>query len=323
MTWIFALLFAVATNLSITAGYHRLFAHRSYEAHPIVRFFAIVIGTSAWQGSVLRWCSGHRVHHRHVDTENDPYNINQGFWYAHFGWMLLADKEDRVVTAPDLERDTFIRWQNEHYIPFAIFMGFFFPMLVAALWGDPFGGLIVGGALRIALTQHSTYLINSLCHTLGRRPYSHDVSARDSFLVAILTHGEGYHNYHHRFEADYRNGIRWWQWDPTKWVIWSLARLGLAKRLRRMSNEEILKARLQVEALRLQAKGFSQDRLDQLNERILAAAMRLRALRKEYENVSRERLAQLKTEIELTRIEFRYALKQWKAYLRSPVAVEV
>lgn len=309
--------------MSITAGYHRLFSHRSYEAHPLVRLWYIVIGTSAWQGSVLRWCSGHRVHHKHVDTEKDPYNINEGFWYAHFEWMLLKDKEDRIVSVPDLEKDPIIRWQDKHYIPAAIFMGFLFPMGIGALMGDALGGLLVGGALRIALTQHSTYFINSLCHTLGRRPYSQEITARDSFIVALLTHGEGYHNYHHRFEADYRNGIRWYQWDPTKWLIWSLAKVGLAKRLRRMSNEEILKARLQVEALRLKAKGFSQDRLDQLREQILAAAVRLRALRQEYENVSRERLAQLKTEIELTRIEFRYGLKQWKAYLRSPVAINV
>lgn len=323
ITWVFALVFAFATNMSITAGYHRLFSHRSYEAHRIMRWLYVFVGASAWQGSVIRWCASHRVHHRHVDTEQDPYNINQGFWYAHMGWMFLADPKGTVYRAPDLERDPVIRFQDRYYIPVAIFMGFIFPMIVGALYGDPLGGLLVAGCLRIAVTQQSTYFINSLCHTLGGRPYSHDITARDSFLVALLTHGEGYHNFHHRFEGDYRNGIRWWQWDPTKWMIWSLSKVKLTSRLRRMSNEEILKARLQVESLRLRAKGLPQERLEHLKEQILAAALRLRALKNEYQTVSRERLAQLKTEIELTRLEFQYALKQWKAYLRSPVSLQL
>ncbi len=321
-TWTFGLLFAIATNMSITAGYHRLFAHRSYDAHPLVRLWYILIGSSAWQGSALQWCSGHRIHHKHVDTQQDPYNIKKGFWWAHMGWMFF-ESEAKKSNAPDLAKDQVIAFQHKHYIPIAIAMSFFFPAFVALLWNDPIGGFFVAGWLRVGLTQQSTWFVNSLCHTLGRRPYSEDVTARDSFIVAVLTHGEGYHNYHHRFEGDYRNGIKWWQWDPTKWMIYCLSKMGLVSRLRRMSNVEILKARLQVEALALESKGFSQARLDQLRERILAAALRLRTLKNEYGAAYGVRLAQLKTEIELTRIEFRYALKQWHAILRASVVVEV
>lgn len=317
-TWVFAFLFSAATEVSITGGYHRLFSHRSYEAHPLLRWLYVLVGSSAWQGSVIDWCSDHRQHHRHIDTKMDPYNIKQGFWYAHMGWLFIRRESERAPV-PDLEKDWLIRMQHRHYVWFAIATGFLFPAAFGALIGDFWGGFLIAGVLRIVLTQHATWFVNSLSHTLGGKPYAEEISARDSWFVALVTYGEGYHNFHHKFEADYRNGISWWHWDPTKWTIWSLSKMGLARRLRKISNEEILKARLQVEALRLKAKGLSDDKLDQLRDTIVQAATRLRELRQEYRSVSQERLAQLKIEIELTRIEFRYALKQWKTYLRAPV----
>jgi stearoyl-CoA desaturase (delta-9 desaturase) len=321
----FSLVFAAATNLSITAGYHRLFSHRSYEAHSLVRALYLLVGASAWQGSALKWSVDHRIHHSKVDTDLDPYNIHKGFWYAHMGWLFLKDSTNPNPKAPDLEKDWLVMFQHKYYIPLAILMGFGFPTLVGSFLGFPFGGLVIAGALRITLTQQSTFFVNSLCHTLGRKTYSDKISARDSFIVALLTHGEGYHNFHHQFQIDYRNGIRWYQWDPTKWTIRTLAFLGLAKKLKRISHDEILKARLQMEALRLQSKGYSEEATQNLREKILSAQTNLRKLKADYEQMkkdmrsaSKEHLAQIRLEMKIREIEFRAAMKQWQVYLEGP-----
>lgn len=322
--WIFASVFAVFTNLSITAGYHRLFSHRAYEAHPLVRAFWLLVGAGAFQGSALKWSADHRIHHNKVDSEDDPYSINKGFWYAHMGWLFLKDSTDSNPRAVDLEKDWMVVFQHRYYVPLAILVGFGLPTLVGFLMGSTWGGFLIAGVLRIFLTQQSTFCVNSLTHTFGRQTYSEDISARDSFWVAVITHGEGYHNYHHRFQTDYRNGIRWYQWDPTKWTIRTLAFIGLATRLRRISQEEILRARLHLEAKKLEVKGLSQDRLLQLRERILNAQLALRELRKEYEAMranfnenSQQRLELLKLQMEERRLEFEFALKQWQIYLNA------
>lgn len=327
---VFALLFAALTNLSITAGYHRLFAHKSYEAHPILRALYLIIGSSAWQGSALKWSADHRRHHSKVDSHEDPYSIQKGFWFAHIGWLFFKDSVDQPAHAPDLEKDWMIRLQHKYYIPIAIFTSFGIPTWVGFFMGTPWAGLIIGGALRVVLTQQSTFLVNSLSHTLGKQTYTAEISARDSLLVAFLTHGEGYHNFHHKFQADYRNGIRWYQWDPTKWTIRGLALLGLAKKLRRISEQEILKARLQMEALKLRSKGFSDAKVQQLHDRILHTQASIKHLAEEYKKLksdvsfaSKVRLDEVKAEIEISKIQLRLAIRQWKTFLSAPAPILV
>lgn len=327
---LFSLIFAGLTNLSITAGYHRLFAHKSYEAHPIARAFFLLVGASAWQASALKWSSDHRRHHTYEDTDNDPYSINKGFWYAHMGWLFLKDSTDRNPKLPDLEKDWMIRFQHKYYIPLAILMGFGLPTVVGAFLGSAWGGFIIGGCLRIALTQQSTFFVNSLCHTFGRQTYSKDLTAKDSIWVAFLTHGEGYHNFHHQFQIDYRNGIRWYHWDPTKWTIRMLALMGLAKKLRKISEREILKAQLQMESLKLKSKGLSEETLHKLQEKILSAQAAWAHLKKEYQQLkismdtsSREKMQQLKTEMAQHKQELRLAMQEWKNYLRTPLRAPI
>jgi stearoyl-CoA desaturase (Delta-9 desaturase) len=326
VTWqllLFSLLFAAATNLSITAGYHRLFSHRSYEAHFLVRLAYLLVGSSACQGSALKWSADHRVHHNKVDTDEDPYSINKGFWYAHMGWLFLKDPEGYVPKAADLEKDWMIRFQHKYYGALALLCAFGFPTLVGYFLGAPMGGLIFGGLLRVALTQQSTFFVNSLCHTLGKQTYSDQVSARDSIIVAILTHGEGYHNFHHHFQADYRNGIKWYQWDPTKWTILTFHFMGLASKLRTISPVEILKARLHAEASRLQKKGHDIEVTLQLKEKLLNAQIALKKLREDYNRLktelqssSHEKVVMLKLEMRRQKREFRATMKLWKAYVR-------
>jgi stearoyl-CoA desaturase (delta-9 desaturase) len=124
----------------------------------------------------------------------------------------------------------------------AVLMSFALPTLLGAGWNGwvgALGGFLIGGVMKIVVLQHCTFLINSACHTMGRQPYSTRCSARDSLLMAIFTFGEGYHNYHHEFQHDYRNGVKPWQWDPTKWLIWTLSKLGLTSSLRRVPAETI------------------------------------------------------------------------------------
>ncbi len=331
--WLFAILFAGATTLSITAGYHRLFSHRSYDANPLVRFFFLLIGASAFQNSALKWSSDHRVHHSKVDTDEDPYNIHKGFWYAHMGWLFLELPTDHKPNAIDLERDPLIAFQHRHYLPIAFFVGFIAPALIGLLLGDWIGGLLVAGGLRIVLTQQTTFFVNSLCHLWGTQTYSDKVTARDSLVVAVLTHGEGYHNFHHLFQNDYRNGVRWYHWDPTKWLIKCMSLIGFAKRLRVVSNYEILRARLKMEELRMSSRGFSTERLASIRERILTTQAAMKRMRDDYvrlksemksvsrinewNEASKAKLDQIKTDMQQKKIEFKQAWSEWKTCLRT------
>ncbi|HEX7672969.1 MAG TPA: fatty acid desaturase [Bdellovibrio sp.] len=328
---LFALIFAAATNLSITAGYHRLFSHKSYDAHPVAKALFLLIGASGFQGSALKWSSDHRRHHMHIDGEKDPYNINEGFWYAHMGWLFFKDSVDQKIVAPDLEKDWMVQFQHKYYVPLAILTGFGLPTLIGWMMGSPLGGLVIGGGLRIALTQQSTFFVNSLCHTLGKQTYSKEISARDSWFVAVLTHGEGYHNFHHKFQIDYRNGIKWYHWDPTKWVIKTLNLVGLATKLRQISNVEILKARLQAEATELTKHGFAEEKLAVMKEKIIEAQSKIKKLREDYEQFKvdavrkREelkeaydhKLAEIKHELEVAHLEFQMGMKMWQLHLKS------
>jgi len=246
-TWCTSLLFTVANGMAITAGYHRLWAHRTYEAHWSVRAGLLLFGTMALQNSVWAWASGHRTHHLHVDdVDLDPYSARRGFWFSHLGWMLReygSGKED-FSNIPDLKRDPLLAFQHRHYLPLALALNVGLPVLAGVLLGDVWGMLILAGFMRLVWSHHVTFFINSLAHMWGKQPYTEDNTARDNPVLAVITYGEGYHNFHHLFAHDYRNGVRWWQWDPTKWLIGALSLLGLTRRLKRTPVFQIQKALL-------------------------------------------------------------------------------
>jgi stearoyl-CoA desaturase (delta-9 desaturase) len=226
-------------GVSITGGYHRLFSHPTYKATWPLRLFYLLFGAASVQNSALKWSADHRTHHGSVDTEADPYNINQGFWWAHIGWVLFRTGDHPLDNVGDLKRDPLVRFQHAYYVPLAIVFGALLPVALGFLWGDPIGALLVAGFTRLMVQYHATFAVNSFAHYIGTQPYSTKTSARDSFITAILTLGEGYHNFHHSFQMDYRNGVRWWQLDPTKWLVWSLSKCGVTKDLRRVPTERI------------------------------------------------------------------------------------
>jgi stearoyl-CoA desaturase (delta-9 desaturase) len=250
--------FVIATGLSITLGYHRLFAHKAFEASWLVRLFTLIFGAATFENSALAWVSDHRRHHKNVDSDDDPYDITKGFWHAHIGWILFRmDPEPPWDNVADLRKDRLVMLQQNYYVPIAIFVGFLVPAMLGYLhsgWLGALGGFLIAGVARVVAVQHMTFFINSLCHTVGRQPYSDRCSARDSAMMAVFTFGEGYHNYHHEFQHDYRNGVKWWQWDPTKWSIWILEKVGLVHGLRRVSEEKILLLQLAEARRRLDAR---------------------------------------------------------------------
>jgi stearoyl-CoA desaturase (delta-9 desaturase) len=240
----------ILTGFSITAGYHRFFAHKTFEARWPLRLMVLIFGAAAFENSVLEWTSDHRRHHKHVDHDDDPYNIQKGFFHAHMGWILFKlNAEPPLDNVPDLHLDPLVRWQHRYVHVLAVLVGFVLPTVAGFLydgWVGALGGLLIGGVARVVATQHTTFFINSACHCLGRQPYSTRCSARDSFFLALFTLGEGYHNYHHEFQYDYRNGVKPWQWDPTKWLIWVLSKLGVTSHLRRVPKEKIIAAQQAV-----------------------------------------------------------------------------
>lgn len=250
---IMSLILYVFTGLSITAGYHRLFSHRGYEAHWSVKLFFLIFGGAAAQNSVLRWGRDHRVHHQFTDTKKDPYSVTEGFFHAHMGWIFKKDNQGDDFPK-DLANDKLIALQHKYYMPMLIWVSFLIPTLIGLYFGAPIGGLMMAGFLRISLVHHFTFFINSLCHVVGKRPYDFHSTAGDNWISALFTFGEGYHNYHHKFQTDYRNAIKYHQFDPAKWFIFSLSKIGLAKNLKRVPKEEILKARLAADMQRLEHK---------------------------------------------------------------------
>jgi len=247
-TLIWSVILYFWTGLGITGGYHRLWSHRAYQAKWIVRLILCIGGAAAYEGSCKWWSRNHRAHHRYTDTDKDPYNAKKGFFYSHLGWMLVKQKAKNIGYADisDLNRDPMILWQHKYYLPIAMFFGIIMPVCVASLWGDMRGAFFYACAMRITFVHHATFFVNSLAHYLGDKTYSDLHTAYDSFITAILTLGEGYHNYHHEFPSDYRNGTQIYHYDPTKWLISALSYVGLTYNLKMISGEEIEKAKVQM-----------------------------------------------------------------------------
>ncbi|TVQ29253.1 MAG: acyl-CoA desaturase [Wenzhouxiangella sp.] len=255
--WIACGALLVLSGLSITAGYHRLWSHRTYKAAWPLRVFLAFFGIFSLQNSILIWAARHRIHHRHVDDVNeDPHSIKTGFWHAHMGWMVRDWPTSKIDydQVKDLQRDPIVMWQHRIYWPAVWILNLGVPVALGFMFGDVLGTVLLAGAFRLAFSQHCTFFINSLAHTWGKRTYSDENTARDNGVIALLTWGEGYHNFHHAFQADYRNGLRWWQFDPGKWLIAVCSWLGLAYELKRTPKFKIQRARLQMQFKQLRER---------------------------------------------------------------------
>lgn len=279
------------TELSITAGYHRLYAHRAYKANPFLESVILFFSSMTMQGSALRWSFDHRIHHAFVDTDNDPYSINKGFFYAHFLWILERPRkiEDKVVA--DLLKNPLVRFQDRYSVRLMIVTNFLAFVTVGFLCQDYLGAFVMALWLRLFITHHFTWFINSLAHTFGTKPFSQEISAVNNWLISLVTFGEGYHNFHHAFANDYRNGVRWYHFDPTKWLIYILNLLGVAKDLKKMDSLLIQKKMITEEKSQLMTrlqelwdtkKDEFEKQVHETSEQILAKIQALHEAQKRY-----------------------------------------
>jgi len=326
------LFFLISSGISITLGYHRLFSHLTFKANPLVKLYTLLFGAAAFEGSALAWSADHRRHHKFVDHDDDPYDISRGLFHAHIGWLLFRRGPETPLTwVRDLQQDKLAWWQHQYYVPVAVFMGFGLPALIGWMWGGPvaaLGGFLLAGVARIVSVHHMTFCINSLCHWIGDRPYSSKCSARDSLIMAFFTFGEGYHNFHHEFQHDYRNGVKPWQFDPTKWAIWLLSKVGLASNLRTVPEEKILKAQIAEHEIILQKRLQSRATpvTDQIQAMVDAARAQMNAALLEWEELlvqyraalagktelSRRELAELRRKVNAASDSFRESLQAWR-----------
>ncbi len=228
-------------GLGITGGYHRLWAHKSYSCSRPVQWLLAFYGAAAGEGSIFWWSRDHRMHHKFEETRKDPYSIRYGFWWAHIGWLMhyksayLMREGKRLCEGGlmnDLKKNDIVMFQHRHFGAFFFGAAALQPMLIASLWGDAWGGLWVGGALATMLTFESTMCVNSLAHMWGERPYNKRITAVQNGIVAMITYGEGWHNFHHAFPTDFRGSDKWYQWNPTRWLIKGLEKSGLAWNLK-------------------------------------------------------------------------------------------
>lgn len=234
--WILFSVLYVITGLGITVGYHRLFSHRSFTCAKWVEVYFLITGGWAMENSALKWCSDHIRHHAKTDTDEDPYNAKRGFWYSHVLWIFRKDPEPNLKSREKyktvLRKNPRVMWQHQNYL-LVILSGLALPFLLGFLNNGWMGGIsafLLAGLLRLFLVLNSTFFINSICHMWGDQPYGDANTSRDNWWISLITFGEGYHNYHHNFPRDYRNGPKWYNFDPSKWLIFSIMLLGLGKK---------------------------------------------------------------------------------------------
>ena len=290
-------------------------------------FAFAVFGAMALQNSILVWASQHRRHHLVVDdVDKDPYSARRGFWFSHMGWILRNYQSgyDDFSNARDLQRDPIVMFQHRHYLALTLSTNIGFPLALGWLVGDVWGVFLLGGLLRLVVNHHFTWFINSLAHMWGSQPYTDENTARDNPVLAFLTYGEGYHNFHHIFQNDYRNGVKWWQFDPTKWLIVVLSWMGLASNLKRVPDLWIHRAQLAMQfkrtehALAKRHARFGDEQLERARARVAEEYAAFRKALEEWSKLREQWLADRKQRLlqKWEETSFRLRLKQIEAELR-------
>lgn len=232
---------AFATEFGVTFGYHRLIVHKSFVAHPVVKAVSLALGSMAFQGPVVNWASVHTCHHAHSDHEGDPHSPTvKGFIHAHFEWLI--DMEDDRLSGIKAKygarymKDPYVRFFSNTFLLWSAF-SLVAPAVVGFLiggWPAAWTAFVFGGLVRIFLTSHITWSVNSVCHFVGKRMFKTKDRSRNNFLVGLLALGEGWHNNHHAFPSSAFHGMRWWQVDFTGFVVRVLEKLRLVKNVVRI-----------------------------------------------------------------------------------------
>jgi stearoyl-CoA desaturase (delta-9 desaturase) len=310
-------------GIGITAGYHRLYAHSTYKTNRFVEFIFLFITSVATQGSALRWASDHRMHHAFVDTDKDPYSVKKGFMHAHILWMFKNFKSVDPKVVADLLKNPLLVFQDRHYVFCMVASNAIVFLAVGWLLNDYLGAFLFAWWARLLVSHHSTWCINSLAHMWGSQNFSQEHSAVDNYLISFITYGEGYHNYHHSFANDYRNGIRWYHYDPGKWVIWGLSKIGMARDLKKISNFRITKHLVNehmeklIEALKNTIHFELNDRVSKIGNRLLDEINNLQTLYENYKVIPRSEAKAIREQIRQSKKVWKQNWKEWKMIIRD------
>jgi stearoyl-CoA desaturase (delta-9 desaturase) len=221
--------------LGITAGAHRLWSHKSYEAAWPVRAVFMLANSAAHQGSIYQWTRDHRMHHKYTDTELDPHSIQYGFCYSHMGWLFYRKSNklreaSRTIIMNDIENDSIVMFQHRNNFLISHLFCFLLPTLYGKyIWNSYWIGYFYFGVVRWIFLLHSTWCVNSVAHIWGTTPYNPRISSKQSMITSLVAVGEGWHNYHHTYPYDYRASEFNWnnEWNPTTLLLDSLSSVGL------------------------------------------------------------------------------------------------
>jgi stearoyl-CoA desaturase (Delta-9 desaturase) len=325
--WIASAILFFLSGVSVTAGYHRLYSHLAYKANKAVEVVLLFFATAATQGSALKWSCDHRRHHAFVDTDRDPYSIKKGFWFAHILWLFQKTEPIDPKVVADLYRNRLVMFQHKYYLLLMVMTNLVLVLFMGYLFNDYVSAFVIGWGVRLFFSHHTTWFINSLAHTWGSQPFSQEHTAVNNYILSLVTFGEGYHNYHHTFSHDYRNGTRWYHFDPTKWMIWILHKSGLAYGLRRVNTIQI-KERIVIEhkreLLATMRKFLStnstliEEKIEKITNDLLAQYSQLNQLIKGYQIRKQEKLVDktllknLSLEIRAMKKRLKSTWKDWK-----------
>ena len=252
---------------AIGAGYHRYFAHRAYSTSRVFQFVLAFLSQSTAQKSALWWAAKHRHHHLHSDTELDVHSPrHRGFIYAHLGWIFSTrHRTTDLGKIADFARFPELMLLHKWELTPAVILA----VITFLIGGWP--GLVVGFIWSTVLVYHGTFCINSLAHVHGRKRYVTGDDSRNNWLLALMTMGEGWHNNHHAFQSSVRQGFRWWEFDPTFYILKTLSWCGVVWNLKTppeavLRNEQRLGTKIIERAAAELAGSFHIERI--------AAAMR-------------------------------------------------
>ena len=226
------LVFYLISGLGITIGFHRMLTHKSFETSKPIKTLFLIMGCMAWEGNPITWASTHIKHHAHSDQDDDPHSPLVSLWHAHIGWMFSDATADPETYGSWLRKDpVVVRVDRTWWI-----WGLLSMIIPFAIGG--WSGLLWGGLVRMCLTHHITWSVNSVCHTFGRRPYRTKDASRNNWLVGLLAFGEGWHNNHHAFPRSAFHGMEWWQFDLSAWLIRALERARLVWNVYRVRPDD-------------------------------------------------------------------------------------
>ncbi len=256
------------TEYGVTFGYHRMVVHKSFEPRPILKAIVLALGSMSFQGSVINWASVHTKHHAHSDQEGDPHSPTlSGFIHAHFEWLLeMHDSELESIKekwGARYAKDPMIAWFSSTFLLWSA-VGLILPASIGFLtngWEGALTWFIWGGLMRVFITSHVTWSVNSVCHYIGRKMFVTTDHSRNNFLIGLLALGEGWHNNHHAFPASAFHGLRWWQIDLTGLSIRIYERLGLVRKVVRIPASLLEKRRLESKrtALKVQSLALTEE----------------------------------------------------------------